>query len=280
VAEVIDQVLAGAAPGASPGPVAAVDAIRITQRKQRLQTIVLRTLSIVLFIAAWQIFAALPWAIQIPSPWDALRAALQLDPKIFLRDIALSTYRVGLGFILAAAIGIPLGICIGYSALIRDLVFPSVELFRPIPPIAWIPLAILFFPKMEWMIVFLTFYGAFFPIVYNTVAGVSNIRATYIRAGKSLGASEWTLFWHVMLPAALPTIFTGLYIAIGVAWLMVVAGEMIANKGGIGALTWQAYQTTRYPRIFVGMAAIGVVGYLSSLVVRLISRAVVRWEQH
>ena len=280
MAEVIDQVLAGAARGVSPGPVAAVDAIRITQRKQRLQTIALRTLSIVLFIAAWQIFATLPWAIQIPSPWDALRAALQLDPEIFLRDIALSTYRVGLGFILAAAIGIPLGICIGYSALIRDLVFPSVELFRPIPPIAWIPLAILFFPKMEWMIVFLTFYGAFFPIVYNTVAGVSNIRATYIRAGKSLGASEWTLFWHVMLPAALPTIFTGLYIAIGVAWLMVVAGEMIANRGGIGALTWQAYQTTRYPRIFVGMAAIGVVGYLSSLVVRLISRAVVRWEQH
>jgi NitT/TauT family transport system permease protein len=279
MAEVIDRVLASPSPTAPQRSVAAVEAIRSTLRKQRLQSIALRILSIVLFIAAWQVFSAVPWAIPIPSPWDALRAALQLDPEIFLRDIALSTYRVGLGFVLAAAVGIPLGICIGYSAFIRDLVFPSVELFRPVPPIAWIPLAILFFPKIEWMIVFLTFYGAFFPIVYNTVAGVSNIRSTYIRAGKSLGASEWALFWHVILPAALPTIFTGMYIAIGVAWLMVVAGEMIANKGGIGAMTWQAYQTTRYPRIFVGMATIGVVGYLSSFVVRLISRAVIRWEQ-
>jgi NitT/TauT family transport system permease protein len=279
MAEVIDRVLASPSPTTSQRSVAAVETIRSTLRKQRLQSIALRILSIILFIAVWQVFSAVPWAIQIPSPWDALRAALQLDPETFLRDIALSTYRVGLGFVLAAAVGIPLGICIGSSAFIRDLVFPSVELFRPIPPIAWIPLAILFFPKIEWMIVFLTFYGAFFPIVYNTVAGVSNIRSTYIRAGKSLGASEWALFWHVVLPAALPTIFTGLYIAIGVAWLMVVAGEMIANKGGIGAMTWQAYQTTRYPRIFVGMATIGVVGYLSSLVVRLISRAVVRWEQ-
>ena len=129
------------------------------------------------------------------------------------------------------------------------------------------------------MIIFLTFYGAFFPIVYNTVAGVSNIRATYVRAGQSLGASKWTLFWEVVLPAALPVIFTGLYIAIGVAWLMVVAGEMIANKGGIGALTWQSYQTTQYPMIFVGMASIGVLGYLSSLVVRGVARLVIRWEQ-
>jgi NitT/TauT family transport system permease protein len=280
MAESIEQVIGRAAPKGSQASASAVDAVHATLLKQRLQIICRRILSLLLFVATWQIFSALPWAIQIPSPLEALRAALQLDPETFLRDIALSTYRVGLGFIVAALVGIPLGICIGSSKLIRDLVFPSVELFRPIPPIAWIPLAILFFPKIEWMIIFLTFYGSFFPIVYNTVAGVLNIRSTYIRAGKSLGASEWTLFWHVVLPAALPTIFTGLYIAIGVAWLMVVAGEMIANKGGIGAMTWQAYQTTRYPRIFVGMATIGVVGYLSSLVVRLISRAVVRWEQH
>ena len=191
----------------------------------------------------------------------------------------LSTGRVGLGFIIAALVGIPLGVAIGYSPLMRDLAFPPVELFRPIPPIAWIPLAILFFPTAEWMIIFLTFYGAFFPIVYNTVAGVSGIRSNHVRAAKSLGASEWTVFWHVVLPAALPVIFTGLHIAVSVAWLMVVAAEMIANRGGIGAMTWQAYQTTQYPLIFVGMAAIGVLGYLSSALVRLLSQFIVRWEQ-
>ena len=190
----------------------------------------------------------------------------------------LSTWRVGLGFVIAGLVAIPLGVAVGYSQLVRDLVFPPVELFRPIPPIAWIPLAILFFPGVEWMIIFLTFYGAFFPIIYNTIAGVSGIRSNYIRAAKSLGASEWTVFWQIVLPAALPTIFTGLHIAISVAWLMVVAGEMIANRGGIGAMTWQAYQTTQYPLIFVGMAAIGVLGYLSSLAVRLVSLIVVRWE--
>jgi NitT/TauT family transport system permease protein len=279
MAKIVARVIGGVGSASQEAPVSAAQALRTTWLQHRIQTVSFRVFSVLLFIAAWAIFSALPWAIQIPSPLDALRSAAQLDPETFLTDVALSAYRVVLGFIVAAFIGVPLGIGIGYSPIIRDLVFPSIELFRPIPPIAWIPLAILFFPKIEWMIIFLTFYGAFFPIVYNTVAGVSGIRATYIQAGKSLGASEWTLFWHVVLPAALPVIFTGLYVAIGVAWLMVVAGEMIANKGGIGAMTWQAYQTTHYSRIFVGMAAIGIVGYLSSLLVSLISRVVIRWEQ-
>jgi NitT/TauT family transport system permease protein len=88
-----------------------------------------------------------------------------------------------------------------------------------------------------------------------------------------------TIFWQVVLPAALPIIFAGLHIAISVAWLMVVAGEMIANQGGVGAMTWQAYQTTQYPLIFVGMAAIGILGYLSSVAVRLLAQIVIRWEQ-
>ena len=268
--------LIGSSPAASvPGG----RGLRTAFLQTRLRTISSQLFSVALFILLWQIFSAVPTAVQIPSPVEAFHSATRLDPEIFFTDVALSSYRVGVGFAIAALVGIPLGIAIGYSPVIRSLFFPAVELFRPIPPIAWIPLAILFFPKVEWMIVFLTCYGAFFPIVYNTVAGVSGIRATYIRAGKSLGASEWTLFWHIVLPAALPVIFTGLYIAISVAWLMVVAGEMIANKGGIGAMTWQAYQTTQYPRIFVGMAAIGLLGYLSSVGVRLMARLILRWEE-
>jgi|ERR1700730_16818275 len=240
--------------------------------------ILLRLVSIALFLLIWSAFSLLPWAVQVPSPADVLNSALRLDAREYATDLWLSASRVILGFAVAAIVGIPLGILIGYSQILRDLLFTPVELLRPVPPIAWIPLAILFFPAIDWMIIFLTFYGAFFPIVYNTVAGVSNIRATYLRAGQSLGASKWTLFWEVVLPATLPVIFTGLYIAIGVAWLMVVAGEMIANKGGIGAMTWQSYQTTQYPMIFVGMASIGVLGYMSSLLVRGLARLVIRWE--
>jgi NitT/TauT family transport system permease protein len=253
--------------------------VRTTLLLAQLRTIGSQLLAVVLFILAWWLVSTLPTAIHIPSPLEAALSGLELDPGVFVANMLLSTWRVGLGFTIATVIAIPLGMVMGYSPLARDLFFPPVELFRPIPPIAWIPLAILFFPGAEWMIIFLTFYGAFFPIVYNTIAGVSGIRTSYMRAAKSLGASEWTVFWHVILPAALPVIFTGLHIAISVAWLMVVAGEMIANQGGIGAMTWQAYQTTQYPLIFVGMAAIGVLGFLSSAAIRLLARAIIRWEQ-
>jgi len=241
-------------------------------------TFLLQGFSIVAFLLAWNLFATIPRAVPIPTPGDTLQAALSLDPAKFFRDCLLSFYRVGLGFVIAALMGIPLGIIIGFWMPAKALLFPAVEILRPIPPIAWIPLAILFFPKIEWMIVFLTFYGAFFPIVYNTIAGISEIPKAYIRAARSLGAGPWTLFWEVMVPAMLPSIFTGLYIAIGIAWLMVVAGEMMAVTGGIGALTWQAYQTSHYPLIFVGMAAIGVLGYASSQLVRSVARRVIRWE--
>jgi NitT/TauT family transport system permease protein len=241
-------------------------------------SVVLQVSSLVIFLVIWELFGRLPRAIPIPTPDQSLQAGLSLSPLGFLHDCLLSFYRVGLGFLIGAIIGIPLGVVIGYSPLARGLLFPAVEVLRPVPPIAWIPLALLFFPNIEGMIVFLTFYGAFFPIVYNTIAGMSGIPEMYIHAARSLGSGSWTLFWRIMVPAMLPSIFTGLHIAIGIAWLMVVAGEMVAVTGGIGALTWQAYQTTHYPLIFVGMAAIGVLGYVSSQIIRALARFVIRWD--
>jgi NitT/TauT family transport system permease protein len=277
MAKVADRLVA--APGATQANETARPSVSTTLLIAQLRTLASQLLAVAIFVLVWWLVSTLPTAIQIPSPVEVATSALQLDLRRFLADMLLSTWRVGLGFVIAALVAIPLGIVMGYSPLARDLMFPSVELFRPIPPIAWIPLAILFFPGGEWMIIFLTFYGAFFPIVYNTVAGVSGIRSNYIRAAKSLAASRLTVFWQVVLPAALPIIFAGLHIAISVAWLMVVAGEMIANQGGVGAMTWQAYQTTQYPLIFVGMAAIGILGYLSSVAVRLLARIAIRWEQ-
>ncbi len=277
MAKVADRLVA--TPGATQANETARPSVSTTLLIAQLRTLASQLLAVAIFVLVWWLVSTLPTAIHIPSPVEVATSALQLDLRPFLADMLLSTWRVGLGFVIAALVAIPLGIVMGYSPLARDLMFPPVELFRPIPPIAWIPLAILFFPGAEWMIIFLTFYGAFFPIVYNTVAGVSGIRSNYIRAAKSLGASQLTVFWQVVLPAALPIIFAGLHIAISVAWLMVVAGEMIANQGGVGAMTWEAYQTTQYPLIFVGMAAIGILGFLSSVAVRLLAQIVIRWEQ-
>ena len=239
----------------------------------------LRPGSVLALIGAWALTSTFPWPIPVPSPVDVFNAARALDPKTFAYDVMLSFYRVASGFLIAAALGIPLGIWIGYSKGARNLLFPLIEVMRPIPPIAWIPLAILFFPKAEWMIIFLTFMGAFFPITYNTISGFVDVKPMYIRAGKSLGANDWTLFRHVMFPAMLPVIFAGLRVAVGTAWLMVVAAEMMANTGGVGAMTWEAYQTVRYPRIFVGMATIGILGFASSALVQAVGDRITRWEE-
>jgi NitT/TauT family transport system permease protein len=234
--------------------------------------------SVVALLVLWWGIAALPWSVPIPSPLDSLKALLRLDAGELASQTWLSCRRVGAGFVIAALLAIPLGILVGYSSWVRNLAFPLIEVLRPVPPIAWIPLAILFFPNSESMVVFLTFLGAFFPIIYNTIAGFSSIKPMYLRGAKSLGAGEWRLFWHVILPGMLPVVFAGLHVAMGVSWLMVVAGEMMAAKGGIGAMTWDAYQTARYPLIFVGMALIGVLGFVSSVIIKLVGTLICRWE--
>ena len=238
----------------------------------------LRFISIATLLISWQLLSVMPWAIAIPSPVAVVKAGLQLEAWRLLVDISLSFYRVVSGFLLAAAVAIPFGIWIGYSKLAHRAFFPLLEVLRPIPPIAWIPLAILFFVEAESMILFLTFLGAFFPIAYNTIAGITSIKPMYIQAATSLGARGPRLFLHVILPAMLPVIFAGLQVAVGTSWLMVVAAEMMASKGGVGAMTWQAFQTSRYPLVFVGMAVIGTLGYLSSSILRAVGTRLVRWR--
>jgi NitT/TauT family transport system permease protein len=253
----------------------------LSERKEwrrQYYTAIRISLSVIGLTIVWALISSIPWSVPIPSPLASLRALLQLDPRELMRDVILSCRRVGLGFVAAAFLAVPLGILAGYSRWIRNVSFPLIEVLRPIPPIAWIPLAILFFPTAESMVIFLTFLGAFFPIVYNTISGFWSVKPMYIRAAKSLGAGEWRLFWHVILPGMMPVVFAGLQVAVGISWLMVVAGEMMAAKGGIGAMTWEAYQTARYPLIFVGMAIIGVLGFLSSLLVRASGNLICRWD--
>lgn len=257
-------------------PLSAVDSLR---KKVASEETLLRAGSFLILLALWGAMVSLPTARKIPGPLDVGRALLILDAPIYMRAAATSLLRVLVGFAIAAAVGVPLGMAIGYWRTFREFTFPAIEFLRPIPPIAWIPLSVLFFTSTEHQIIFLIFYGALFPIVYNTASGVSGVNVVLVRAARSLGASQGQVVRRIVLPAALPAIFTGLTIAMGITWLMVVAAEMIASKGGLGYLTWEAYTTLNYPLIFVGMGAIGVVGALSSILIRLVGRQITRWNK-
>jgi NitT/TauT family transport system permease protein len=183
------------------------------------------------------------------------------------------------GYGLAAFVGIVLGLAMGRSRLARDFLTPYIELLRPIPAVAWIPLAILMWPTEESSIIYITFLGALFPIVLNTVHGVEQTPEILVRAAQSLGARRVQIFWHVVIPAALPSIAAGLSIGMGVAWFAILAGEIISGQYGIGYFTWNAYSLINYPDIIVGMLMIGILGTVSAYAVRLLTWPLLAWQR-
>jgi NitT/TauT family transport system permease protein len=166
----------------------------------------------------------------------------------------------------------------GRSRFAEDLVLPYIEVLRPIPAVAWIPLAILMWPTEESSIIFITFLGAFFPIVLNTIHGVEQTPEVLVRASQSLGAGKAAIFWHVVLPGALPSIVTGLAIAMGVSWFSLLAGEIISGQYGIGYFTWSSYTLVQYPQIIIGMLVIGLLGTGSTALVRRSAQPFLRWQ--
>jgi NitT/TauT family transport system permease protein len=173
--------------------------------------------------------------------------------------------------------GVTLGMLIGRFRTLRELVFPALEILRPIPAIAWVPMSIMLWPTNEASIVFITFLGSFFPILLNTMHGVHSLDAVLLRAASSLGAKRFTLFWYVMLPGALPHVFTGLAVGMGVAWVSLIAAEMISGQFGIGYFTWEAYSLVNYAEIALGMMVIGVLGLLCSGLIRGLGRLLMPW---
>lgn len=249
------------------------------RRKVLNWTSIRRIFSIVLFILVWTIIVhSAPNFQQIPSPLAVLGALLQIDPVFLITETARSIMRVMSGFFIGLLIGFPLGVAIGYMRIAGYLLFPAIEMIRPIPPIAWIPLTVLFFVNVESQIIFLTFYGAFFPIVYNTMGGISEVDIRLPRAAMSFGVDKKGMLWKVILPAAMPQIFTGMKVAIGITWLMVVAAEMIASHGGLGYYVWYHHTIMEYPRVILGMAIIGLSGAVSSLIVDMIGSYFMKWR--
>ncbi len=214
----------------------------------------------------------------IPTPGEVFDKVIEVNRSTkFITSIGISVRRIVLGFLVACALGISLGLMIGRYRRARQLFMPALEVFRPIPAIAWVPMAIMLWPTNEVSIVFITFLGAFFPILLNTVHGVQAIDPVLLRAARSLGAKEMSLLSQVVLPGALPHIFTGLAVGMGVAWVSLIAAEMISGQFGVGYFTWEAYSLITYSEIALGMITIGVLGLLCSGAIRLVARMAMPW---
>lgn len=214
----------------------------------------------------------------VPTPAAVLQEALSVvRSDTFAANVLNSLRRILAGFGIAIVLGVALGLAIGRYARAGQLLMPAIEVLRPIPAIAWVPMSIMLWPTTEASIVFITFIGAFFPILLNTVHGVQALDGVLLRAGRCLGASEMQLLRHVILPGVMPSIFTGLAVGMGVAWVSLIAAEMISGQYGVGYYTWEAYSLVNYPAIVLGMITIGLLGLACSGAIRLVGRLIMPW---
>lgn len=254
-----------------------------------IRTPLLGAVGVALLLAAWYLavdvlalprFAALPGLSQVLSEWTSHEPVYgtSLFTHAYYVDIWVSLRRVLIAFALAVVLGVPLGLALGWLRWFRELVFPVLELIRPIPILAWVPLAIVMFPRGEEPVIFLTFLSAFFVTTLNTLLGVRSVDRDLVRAAYSLGASSRDVFRTVVAPGAFPYVITGLQIAMGVAWFSLVAGEMVAGQSGLGYLINYSYTTTKYPTIVIGMLTLGVVGYATSAGVRVLGNRLLAWR--
>ncbi|MEH2516769.1 NitT/TauT family transport system permease protein [Bradyrhizobium sp. AZCC 1610] len=272
-----------AEPVNNPVTIGALAARWFRLNKGRLRATLIGALSLVAFLILWHLLTKYRVVFfvrftNVPSPlavYESFTTAIH-DPK-FLMHVLLSCRRIIFGFSLAALVAIPLGLVMGRFKLIHEIVFPVAEVLRPIPAIAWVPMAIMLWPTNEQSIVFITFLGSFFPILVNTLHGMVLVDPVLVRAARCLGAREASIFREVYFPASLPHIFTGLTVGMGVAWVSLIAAEMISGQYGIGYFTWEAYSLVQYADIALGMIAIGVLGLTSSLLIRSAGRLAMPW---
>ena len=236
---------------------------------------------IVLLIGVWWAAVRISRSPIFPGPWDVVIGTISLAREgILFHHIAASVMRVALGFTLAASLAIPLGVAMGSSPAIHRAINPVIQMLRPISPIAWIPLAILWFGVGNTSPIFLITLSSFFPMVVGTIAGVHSVERQYIRAAQNFGITGLKLLRQVVIPAAMAQIVTGMRIALGVAWLVVVAAEMVAINSGLGYLIIDARNAgNRYDLVVAGMVFIGAIGFGLDLLMRRLERLdEVRWR--
>jgi len=233
-------------------------------------------------VDVWRLprFKEMPGFTEVVHEWASAHPAfgISLFTADYYRDIWVSCRRVAISFFVASSLGIPLGLMLGWSRKFRGYVFAVFELLRPIPVIAWVPLAILMFTGQESPVIFLVSMASLFATALNTKLGVESVDESCVRAAQCLGASRHQVLWHVIIPGALPYLFTGLQIGVGVAWFSLVVGEMVSGQFGLGYRINAAYTTVAYPTMAISMITLGLVGYVSSALIRMLGNALMRWR--
>jgi NitT/TauT family transport system permease protein len=250
-------------------------------------------IALAVFVAVWEIGSRskewfgfqMPWIGLVPAPSIVFKSWLAVIPQPgYWESWYLSFKRVLAGFLMAQIVGIPFGLAMAVNRYFRDTFFPPFEVLRPIPPLAWVPASLIFWPTNEMSIAFVTFLGAFFTIVINVLGGARTINVQYLRAAQSMGATRWHLFWKIILPGTLPSIFTGAAVGMGITWEVVLAAEMISSGGtqaggGLGFFIWNSYIGGSLSQIVVGMISIGIAGYLCSSAIRYLGDFAMPWRR-
>jgi ABC-type nitrate/sulfonate/bicarbonate transport system permease component len=264
---------------------------RARRRRERVRKIFRGAMGVIFVLVVWQVMAVAYNLQQIlPPPLSVLRtifSTLTLNyeqrwlygPNIYEHLLASFT-RAITGFSIAAAAAIPLGLLVGRSRTVREYVDPVIRSLYPIPGIAWIPLAILWFGLGNTAVIFVVFIAEFFPLYFNTEAGARNINPVLVDAARCFGAKRLTLLRRVILPASIPYIITGMRIGLGGAWRMIVAGEMLASQSGIGSILMESRYQFRATDLMMAMILISVVGYLTERVIvgTLERKTTEKWE--
>ena len=234
-----------------------------------------------LFLLSWELAARLFWRdpATLPSPLQAIAQAWSLlTPSALLADIGVSLWRILAGFSIAALLGVTLGLACGWLRTVSLVLRPVVEVLRPIPPLAWIPIAIIWFGLGESSKIFVIVLGAFFPIFTNAYRGMTMIPDVLFRAARTMNVSGWQLLWKVAIPAAMPDVAVGLRVGLGLAFGILVAAELIAAERGMGHLIMEARQIGQLGVSVFGICLIGLVTMLADWQFgRLIARTVGRW---
>jgi NitT/TauT family transport system permease protein len=253
----------------------------------RLKVVLLAIAFPIVLLAIWHLSTAGRPGSLIPPPYDVWQELRDLaiggvnddaySGTLYAHLLA-SVSRVYGGFALALVVALPLGMLIGRVPLIRQLVDPTIQILRPVPVTAWLPLAMIIFGVGPRSAVFLVFLGAFYPMLVNTIFGVRSVEPRLFEAAAMLGCRGSAQFFRVVLPAALPSIFTGMRLGLGFAWVVIVVGEMTGVQTGLGAIIMEARELSRTEIVISGMIVIGVFGFLSDQLIMLIGRRLLAWS--
>lgn len=253
----------------------------MTEKRLPAKVRLLPLLVLVIFVAGWyglSLLHVFPPSV-FPSPLEVAKGLLEeARTGRLINDLVASLFRVTTGFIIAVVLGIPMGLWLGHHVRSRFALMPAVNFFRSLSPLAWIPFAILWFGIGDLPAIFLIFMACFFPIVVATVSAVSSIPSIYFRVARDYGFTGMELLTRVTLPASAPQVITSLRVTAGLAWLVVVAAEMIAGRDGLGFAIWDARNGLRMDLLVAGMVVIGVIGVVIDRVLMKLTRIrSVRW---